>query len=1156
MPTWTEAQQAAIDARGANLLVSAAAGSGNTAVLAARIVALIKEGMRADRLLVVTFTKAAAAEMRARVLELLYAEANEAAKKGAGDARLSEQALLVERADICTLHSFCTRICREHFHAADVDPTFRVADPPEMKILEAQAMQAALTACYESPTEAFAHAAQCLEAEGLADVTAQLHQFLMARPDPWQWLEWAVKSQKDAAAETLETSAWTQAYLQRVARLARAAADDYARALRLAQQMGLYQAFAESELEEAFAFARAAEIGLSACLAALPAGKKPAKPRKPKDADEAAEEAYKSARDAAGKALKKAHEAVLFLSDLPRRAEEIRLTGLLLEGVAEAAYAYHEQLSALKQEENLLAFDDLEHAALRALSDPDVCEAVRAKYGAVFVDEYQDSSQIQEAIVKRAARTDNLFLVGDVKQSIYRFRLAEPGLFLQKLSTYSRDEAASHRAIPLNANFRSLSSVLDAVNGVFRRVFTAGEMELAYPEWDWLLPGKDWDDAPGAPVELHLVEGETPPEDGETAEETETSADSPLADSPQPDEEAEMTPAARHQIAVEADIIADRIAALREEGYGPRDIAILMRSVRGRATPLIAALRARGVAAWSDLAEDTLERPEVRQALALLSVIETFRQDIPLIAALQGPALGLSDEQLALIRIHHPRDSFADAVMAYALNKNDDLAQAVSTFIEKVARWRLLSRTVPLSSFIRMLYDETGFMTAVGAQPNGAARQANLRRLSEHAGQYQAQRADGLPGFLQYVKRIQQRGEGLAPAELGEMEEMVTIQSIHKSKGLQYPVVFVAGLGTRFRAGDGRRPLLCHAGLGLGMPYINPRMRTKWLTLPREAIQEKTRQEEIAEEARLLYVAMTRAEKRLILVGTPRTGDRERWQQGITPENAARAGSMLNWVAPCALSDPGWTLQTHTPKVFQEEEAQGVPLASSIEALRTAAASPPAADSLIVQRLSWEAPPPGKPLKQSVSALVKAQTKPGEEPAAPLLLSSVARRPAFLEEKGLTATERGDAVHAFLQAVPLPETDARNALDRMLTRGILTPDQAAVLPLPLLSRWLQSPLFARMRQAEVLRREWAFNLRIEEEGERTLLQGVIDCCFLENGQWVLVDYKTDRAHDPAALAARYAPQLAYYARALETVTGRPVREKLLVLLMGETVVEV
>lgn len=1122
---WTPEQQEAIDARGGNLLVSAAAGSGKTAVLTERIVSLIKEGVQVDELLVVTFTKAAASEMRARILMTLHKVADE------GDRHLAVQAMKVERADISTLHGFCAQVCRNYFQAAGVDPTFRVADSTEAAVLRTQAMTEALVGCYAGESPAFQHAAACFSQEDLAEMADQLHHFMMARPDPWAWLEESVQMhgmQEEKYAE----SPWMQVFLSRIALDAQDVVEAYSRLIAFTVEIGLFEEFARAEAAQAALYVDAAKNGYDA-LCAIPTVVFVRLPSK-RGLDKDVSGQFKALRDVAKKALQALEKRVSFLSPLSLRVEDEQETMLALSGIAEAVKEFHVRYEQLKAEKNLLDFNDLEHCALAALRNADVSAALHEKYTYVFVDEYQDSSLLQEALLQLVSRGDNLFMVGDVKQSIYRFRLAEPSLFLAKLNTYSPEQGETHRKLLLNANFRSLSLILSAINGIFDHVFTGSVMELMYGDDARLIPGRTPEHTE-SPVELHLMlDAESEFAESEEGEEAPTAA--------------ELSPEDRMAIRQEAEIIADRILSLQqtsEGAYKLRDMAVLMRTMRGRAAHVVEVLRSRGIAAWSDLGEDALERPEVRDIVSILQVIDNFRQDIPLLAALRGPALGITDDALANIRSACPEGSMADAILQYA-EKADELAHALRLFVERVRGWALDAQVVPLDGLLRRIFEETGHYAQSGARPDGDIRQANLRMLAEHAGAYQRAQAGSLSGFLRYLQRVKEH-EGLAAQELGESDDVVRVMSIHKSKGLQFPVVFIAGLGRQFTQMDARKPLAMHAQLGIAIRHVDPQLRTICTTLSREAVLEKKRQEDLAEEARVLYVAMTRAEERLILIGTPRKGAEERWSMPLPP---ASARSMLDWVAPIAVDSDLWQVSAYKKRREPSAAVASAPVLQVREAVYDL--HPPDSAGNVVRALSWRPEQEEfAPIKQSVSSMVRVAAKLGEEEEIPSSLASLPVRPLFMESKGITASERGSAVHTLLSTVPLDVQDLDAARRTMVENGLLSPEQARVLPMRKLMAMMNGPVWQRMKRAKVLHREWPFNLRMEQEGNRTLLQGVIDCCFIEDGGWVLVDYKSDRSDDVDALVEQYRPQLALYALALERMTGLPVKERILYLLEKE-----
>ena len=1261
---WTKPQLDAIESRGNTLLISAGAGSGKTAVLTARILSLLQEGASLDDFLIVTFTKAAAGEMRERIARELYDAAS------AGDRTLAAQALRVERADITTLHGFCAKVCREYFHAVRADPMFRVMDEPERNVLVEKAMNEALLSCFEAPTDCFFYAAECLTQEQLKEAALSLFQFIQTRPDSFEWLDRMItmaenlaqdenpaqkersaqeknQTQMKTTAQPFETSIWVRELLE-------SAKFGLGNAMYLYQSMlakldgyPKYQTFVLGEIENCDALLREIPNGLSACLQ-LSKKKASKKPAKAKDADEAFEKWFIDTNKKAQKAVKEACDLIEWLGTADARKEEIETGCLILRGLEETVRRFDEVFTRMKAERNRLDYNDLEHYAYEALHNDDIALTYQKKYAYVFVDEYQDSSLLQEAIIQRVCREGSLFMVGDVKQSIYRFRQAEPSLFLEKLATYSIDRDAPYRSIFLNENFRSHPNILCCINDLFERVFWGKQMEITYDQNAKLTAGKTWDIIK-EPVELHVIQrsGESLSNDEEISAETEsfqrdlpnieslrqdsfaaephqhysgktesTRQGSPEAESHRcysgeaestwqgsPDagsiqSELPETESARHElrraescfqnflrietiqrnlsniethgqnsaktesirqdksnkesiskdltetestqqgfeetetIRQEARVIADRIVALQnaENGYQLSEMAILLRVMKGKASHVADVLRQSGIAAKADIGEDTLSQVEIQDALSLLKTIDNFHQDIPLIAALKGPAVGLSSEDIANIRVQHPQGSFAEAMIDYA-ERDDVLAEALRGFRSEIAEWALEALVCPLDSLIRKICEQKRLFQIAGAMPDGRIRQEHLYLLAEAAAIYQQQEDGGLGGFLRYIGRVQKK-DGLAAQNLGERENAVRILSIHKSKGLQFQIVFVAGLGSMFSFQDSSDMLQAHPALGVGIHAIDPVLRLKQDTMIRKAIVHRKKTETMAEQARILYVALTRAKNRLVLVGTVEKNAEE--YRNTDPRFAR---SFLQWILPVAMNGTGWIIRYHSPEPGRPAQRKRI-LQRIIRDIREA--EKPFAGGSVALSLSWK--PPGvrlEPLKQSVTQRVR------ETDGAYLQrLEDLPVRPFFLEREGLNAAEIGEATHVFLRSIAAFERDFDAACRTIVEKGILTEEQADALPVRELQWFLNHALWQRISGAARMHREWAFNLRQEHDGDSTLLQGVIDCCFIENQQWVLVDYKTDHA-DENTIIERHKTQVILYADALERLTGIRVKEKIL-----------
>ena len=1146
MPNWTEEQLRAIEARDSNILLSAAAGSGKTTVLVERVLRLIAEdGADVDRMLVVTFTRAAASDMRAKLSDRLTERA------GAGDDRCREQLLKLDRANISTLHAFCSDFLRTNFESAGVDPAFRILDDAVDARLRDEALDGALEEAYAAGGEALLALDYGRGPKGVRAAAELLLKRMDDRPDPEAWLRRAARCDDAAIGPWLEE-------LKDAAR----------RAVRTALAH-LEQALAMPGCPMNYDSAIRVDIGaLTGLLAledydglcrALRAYKPASAARFKRDpsADPEAAEAVKRLREAAKKAL-----GEIRMLDLPlaQALEDARSLSGQLETLADIALRASELYESAKAEQSGLTYGDLERRTLRALSDPAVVQSVRKRFDYVFVDEYQDTSDIQEALVRALSRGNNLFMVGDVKQSIYRFRLAEPRLFMEKYAAYARGEGGL--LLPLTRNFRSRRGILDFVNLVFQRVMTGGDAEITYDALARLNPGlADEGDGEGPDVSILLVDAGAEPEGDEAGEEIEELRD----------------------MEREGLLIARTIRRMMAEdpSLRYRDFAILTRSKAEAFSSMMPVMLAQGIPAYADGQTGYYESLEIGWVLSMLRLIANARRDVELIAMLRSPAVALTADELARIRVAYRELAFVDAAAAYAREAGDEIARRLGDFFARMEDWRLKSGSLSLGEFVRLVLDESGFYTYAGALPGGAQRQANLDQFVTSACAFDSEYSGSLTRFLQYTERLRQRNDGDVAHLLGENDNVVRMMSVHKSKGLEFKVVFGAQLAKRYRAEKSNAPLVTHRDLGVGMCYYDAALRTRRLTLPQAAIMARQRREDAAEEMRILYVLMTRAQRRLVLVGTIKDADR----------------SMRRWRA---LADAPFAANSHLDLVMAARcgaESGGEPLCSALRVVSAASIRPESgeeteaartlfdrvmarpedyADAGLDRQLSWQYPDPlssGKPLKLTASGLLRELEGPGELPA-------LLERPAFLSEdaRRMTGAERGTAYHRCMQLLRLDGLEALSGpalteavgeqLDACADRGLLTDAQRRAVEPWRLSRFLESDVGRRLRAATRVRREWPFNvtLRVGEAltpaeagrygDEELLVQGTIDCCFEEGGEWVLLDYKTDRTDDMDALRAHYEKQLNVYALALEIITGMKVKQRTLCLLHGGGTVEV
>lgn len=1147
MPNWTKQQEQAIRARNHTILVSAAAGSGKTAVLVERIVSLVREGVSMNRMLIVTFTKAAAAEMRQRLAKRLSREA--ISREPAMVKALDE----LETTQISTIHSFCQRVIRSHFEQVGVDPLVRVCDEQQQKLLFESAFTTAMDELLDERTdENFLLLADAWEQDTLLSLTAQLYSFLMALPKPFAWLDAHVEQ----LSQPFSTQPWAKT-LENAAKLQLEALDDELMAIRRlfdlpnAVMDRLDALNADAQLVSVLQSLEGETLWTAVANFALP---RLSPKRGLSEEEKEWGKRFTEGRTALKKRVEKAN--ALLNPDLARLERELPAIQAQLRGLSALVKRTHQHFREEKNARNCMDFGDMEQYTLDILEQPEARTQMQAEYDHIFVDECQDVSQVQDAILQAIHGEQNcLFMVGDVKQSIYRFRKADPTLFLGRMQTFSEDADARERKIVLQQNFRSSFPVLDATNRVFRQTMRPAVTELSYAPEDELICGLGArEDDP--PVTVHLLRTE---------------------DIKEEDEQKNAT------LRTEARVVAQRIKALLEtqmpdgKTISYRDMVILLSQTANVAQEIVEVLTEEGIPTFFDGAESYFDLPEIMDMKALLSLLDNAKQDLPLLSVLKMVPFSLTDEELAQIRLTQTgRDVPFYQAFAKTCNGEDELAQKCRKIREKLETWRFQAEVMRLPDFIWHVMTDSGYYAAVGALPKGALRQGNLRMLYERAQAFEAEGGVTLAAFIARMDEQQRGGDSMSAKMLGENEDLVRVMTMHKSKGLEFPVVFLMNL-SRSILRTQQSAMQLHPKLGVALPYINREMNIRRKTLMQEAFEAQRKLDELAERARLLYVAMTRAKRHLELVASVTDKERAKWDAPLSDSRVADAGSMMAWVMQAISTDAHTKStsypQTSTPWICRDWDELPQKTVDKVGEEEMDAAK--------VLSLLHSAPPEGVfpektaqtdmlPLKTSVSALVKkqadalplsdeeedAETKHAvDENGTPLLLSELPRRPAFMEEKRMTAAERGTLTHRALSLMPLDalRTAAdvpgaiREALQGMQSRGIFTEDELRVINVRAISGYFASKLGRRMLQSGNVRREWAFNLRLTGQ-QALLLQGVIDCAFEENGAWVLVDYKTDRADDEQTLVNRYAEQLAWYARALTEITGKPVKERYLYAL--------
>ena len=984
---WTKEQQRAIDLDGKNILVSAAAGSGKTAVLAERVVSHLlrpetDEGAwNVDELLIVTFTRAAAAEMSERIgIRLQQAIAAELDREKPDRrlvSRLERQVILLSGASISTIDSFCQSIIKNNFSALDLDPKFRVADENELLLLQQDVLDELFEQRYEAMDEVLLHLGEQYGTDRgdgrLYDIVLKLHEKAMNQPFPAEWLKGLAEDFADMSGTALhlrDYAKWWQVLIDELRTGMARAEDELAEFSQLVSQVDDKKARAkyderldrareiverimsslDGEWEEIYQAFRVLDYKESS-FKTMPGGKL--------EVDAELREQLKQA-NAALKATVTGLKDKYVLDDEATMLADLQGLSGDAAGLAELAIAFGEAYAAAKRERNIIDYGDMEHFALQLLLSPEsvpghvqpseTALALRRRYKEIMVDEYQDTNEVQDTIVRLIAGENggNMFTVGDVKQSIYGFRASEPGLFIGKYDAYGAETEVSGGAnelISLGRNFRSRREILSAVNFVFAQLMTKEPMEIDYDENAMLNPGEPYGYGEpeegrimplGEAVELDII-AEKGLEAIEGAEENPVSAMGNSADGQEQaayelggDDQEELK-----SFQLEAQHIADRLKQLknggymvfdkslgeRNNGYRPmqwRDVVVLLRSVKGKADVLQEIFQANDIPVFASTDGGYFQATEIQVVLSLLSVIDNVQQDIPLAAVLYSPIVGLSAAQLAKLRLSSEGGNLYQAMLnanSAEVKLSAIIKNKLAEFLSSLSSWRQLSRRAGVAELLWQVYRDTGYYDYVGCMPGGVLRQANLRMLIARAEEFEGTNYRGLFRFLGFIEKMKNMDTDLSVARtLGENEDVVRIMTIHKSKGLEFPVVVLADMGKKFNLMDTSDSILLHKALGLGLDNIDVEKNVKYPSFSRLAVRAKMVQESKAEELRVLYVAMTRAREKLIMVGRVRDAGKAaaRWssyrEYGRScqlPRYAiSEAGSYLDWVAEAVSRHP------------------------------------------------------------------------------------------------------------------------------------------------------------------------------------------------------------------------------------------------------------
>ena len=1185
---WTSQQLEAIKTKyrkngeSCNLLLSAAAGSGKTAVLVERVIQKIlpqdtKCGIDVDKLLIVTFTNAAAREMSDRIAAALSDELEDALKTGDIEKTklIKRQQLLLGISQITTIDSFCLKLIREHFNVLGIEPDFQIADTSLAQLLSEEAIDELFSSLYEENDQDFmlllSLYATSRSDSGLSDLVKHIYNFTRAIPYPMDWLFakvneltcpngiyetlWFKKGFSNCQKSICDALSYAKSGLCMMCETSDI--DSFIKDNPPEKNVPVYDEwkayykafyFDYLYLKEAqnADFNRLSLITRDFSFSSL--ARLDAKSDEEKNILKALREKVKAA-------ISRVKEFALFD---PEETEGISRdvlhpAALALAGLVEK---YDEIFTRKKLEKNILEFHDAEQLTAKLLSEnPEIALQVQEKYDEILMDEYQDTSLLQEEIFRHVTRGNNLFMVGDMKQSIYRFRNSDPTIFKAKNDTYEMADDAPDRKIVLSNNFRSRREVLDSVNDIFEAIMSEDAGELDYDDDQRLNCGnEDYENVnPSYTSKCFIIEA--PPSDYESE-----------------GDEDFTNPA------LEARLVASEINKLKAQHFKVfdgkhyrdienRDIVILMPSFKYSADSYISELQSAGIECFAE-SSGYFEKCEIVTMLALLKTLCNPYSDIPLLAVMRSPIGGFVDDELATIR-GFKKGSFFGAVKEIAECQDCDsetiaISKKAQEFISKINRWREYARYMSSDKLIWQLYEESDFYAFSGAIPGGEEAQANLRLLFERAKQYEAGGFEGLFNFVRYMEHVEQKDTDLSSAKLaGESHNVVRIMTIHKSKGLEFPVVFITGGGKRFNKSSGDGRVLLHKDLGIAPELVDFEDGFRAETPQRSIFKQVADAEQISEEIRKLYVATTRAKERLYFVATvsgnvDKSGKSaleksiDNWKSMIlddtpafTPNEVLSASGFADWVAPVAIASKSWEFSainhTQIGKTHFDDEKTEEKQAPSIDPVKILEFVYPYKDISTL------------PTKVSVSDLKGTHE------------TAIIPKPAFLQKKAPDGASYGTALHKVLEhLVPFEDMDiskTKAEIDGLSEKGVISPAELDLINPEKVVRFYRSPVGKRILRSNKVSREQPFEVGIricdaypefEGQEENILLQGVIDCYFEEDGQLVLVDYKTDRYNDISEIHEKYDRQLELYKYALEKITKKTVKEEIIYLFSNDT----
>lgn len=1164
---WTNEQLSAITQKGNNILVAAAAGSGKTTVLVERIIRkIINDNVDIDKILVVTFTNAAASEMRERILTALYKQIDEDPL----NQRLRKQIVLLNKASICTIDAFCLDIIRNNFFEIGASSNFRIADNTELELLKQEAIEETFEELYLENDDEFNKLIELYagykDDENLKNIILKIHNYIQSAPFPEDWLEEQIEKFNMSNIEDFSQTEWGKIILKSFR-------DEVLNSIQILEsskhqldmitELSKFSLVVEDDINQLKFleqnwdnWERAYEIANNLKFKTWPTDRKVVSNLK---------EDTKKARDNVKKRISKAVSQT-FIYNTEEAVEDINAMYPILKKIKDVTLKFMEKFSEKKSNKNIMDFSDIEHYALKILLKKDengiyqkteVAKKYEEKFNEIAIDEYQDSNLVQEYILTSISNGKNIFMVGDVKQSIYRFRQAKPELFLDKYQKYGLEPNEYGQKIKLFKNFRSRENILDTTNLIFSDIMSADFGEIEYDESEYLNLGATYEEPTenvefAGKTELDIIDLKK--EENEDGEEIEEDNSSELLEKTE----------------IEAKFVANRIQKLikskyqvydRKTGYRDityKDIVILLRATSNTANVFEKKLLNLNIPVFSDQAENYLESIEIRTITSLLKIIDNPYRDIPLVTVMRSIIGDFTDNELIEIRLTQNEGYFYDSLKEAKTSPKIDskLKEKVTNFLDKLNKWREEERYLPLNEFIQKIYEETDYYNYVRLMPNGQVKKANLKMLLDRAKDYEKISFKGLFNFIRYLEKVKSSNSDLSSAKvIGENENVVRIMSIHKSKGLEFPVAIISRTDKKFNQKDLNESILLHQDIGFGMQYINYDRKIEYTTATKEAIKIKTKEESIAEEMRILYVALTRAKEKLIITGvendfTKSIDQKKELLEIYEKENdkinhlvLKKYLSYLEWIELVYLNHQDIENQITLNKIAkkdvlkaeenqEEQEKKNIELPEKIDYEK------------INEILNWQYKYKEMTNIQSKMSVTKIKELKNNEAQNQ---QHIEIKPKFMLDKTkVSSAERGTITHLILQKLDFTKEYSREELaqfvNNLCTKNIITQIQKDSINIEKIYQIINTQFIKNLKNAKEIKKETPFYTYINtkeiyntQNSENILVQGIIDLYYInQQNEVILVDYKTDYVEGSGEeLIDKYKVQLEIYKKALE-----------------------